>query len=236
MTVLGIDLGSAKCGVCAIDGKTIVGAATIPVDTKNLRPTVDRITAAIVASGSDRVAIEWSERPYTPKNATPQAMASIMFARETMAKILDRIEQWCETKGIGVVKLACATWRARIGVSRRRQAGVAGLRQAAWARLNPRRDTTDRRVRNAVERLLGPEADALRDVHQRDAAGVVMGMDRADAVARRAIKRSPGDARKRTAHRDQLRREQDALADAMLEESIARVALLPLPPATRYRT
>jgi hypothetical protein len=193
MILLGLDLGSAHCGLCAIDTSTtpptVTGSATVPVGA-DVAGCVRTILVAVETSGAEVVAVEWNERPYVPKGATPQAAASMAHAREVMVRILDRVEQALDGK-VTVKRIAPATWRSRIGVTRRHRAGVAGLREAAWARLNPRRDTTDRRVRRALERALGEAgAGALSDVHQRDAAGTALGVEKPATGAPRVRNRA----------------------------------------------
>jgi hypothetical protein len=174
VTSLGIDLGSVKCGCVALDGRIVVGAATIDVEEKRLDPTVAAIFRAYDVAGASEIIAEWAERPYVPRDATPQTAAAIMRARETMAVLLDRIEREAATRSIPVARIAAVSWRAKIVRATRRR-GTEGFRESSWRRLNPRRDTADHRVKIALRHLLGDDVDALRDVHQRDAAGAVLG-------------------------------------------------------------
>lgn len=242
MILLGLDLGSAKTGLCAIDpeARDVIGAATVPVDPKNLRATVDAIGKAIEASGAERVIVEWNERPYMPADAS--AAAAMAYARETMARLLERVEQLAETwhscgvcgaKGrapcaegcvggegrrIPCERIAVMTWRSRVGALKRSRRGVTGFRGASWARLNPRRETADRRVKEALRRELGEAAEVLRDVHQKDACGAALGWARAPAEPKARAPRvriaKAGDATK-TRQRAPASSKIDALCDAI---------------------
>ena len=119
----GIDPGSARCGICALSGREVIGVATIAVDRSNLGPATAAILSAIDVASPARIAIEWSARPYAPAGATPQAIAAMAAARETMAVLIDRVEQGCEARGIPVTRMPAATWRSRIGAAGRRREG-----------------------------------------------------------------------------------------------------------------
>lgn len=173
MILLGLDLGSARCGVCILTDGRPTAACTIDVDG-DIGACATAILRAVNESEAERLIAEWGAF-YIRPNATPQEAAAMARAREIMAVLLDRVEQGCVLMGVTVVRMPAATWRSRIGVTRRKRTGIEGFRHAAWARLNPRRDTTDRAVRVALERHLGDLARTLGNAHERDACGVALG-------------------------------------------------------------
>lgn len=172
MILLGLDLGSARCGVCILTDGRPSAACTIDVDG-DIGTCATAILRTVNESEAERVIAEWGAF-YVPKHAKPAEAAAMARAREIMAVLLDRVEQGCIMMGVPVVRMPTATWRARIGVTRRKTAGVEGFRRAAWARLNPRRDTTDRAVRMCLDRHFGDLALTLANAHERDACGVAL--------------------------------------------------------------
>jgi len=182
VNLIGLDLGSARCGVCLLCDGTPTAACTVDIESTNAtgaafvdyaRATAE-ILSAVRDSGAVRLIAEWAPL-YIPPSATPQQASAMGRSHEVMAILLDRVEQGCAALGVPVVRMHASTWRARIGARRKRMTGLAGFRRGAWAKLNPRRDTTDRAVRVALENHWPTLARTLANVHERDAAGVALG-------------------------------------------------------------
>jgi hypothetical protein len=91
-------------------------------------------------------------------------------ARETMAVLIDRVEQGCEARGIPVTRMPAATWRSRIGAAGRRREGDER--------------SGDERVRDGLRGALGDAVAGLGDVHQRDAAGVALALQEGSRTPR----------------------------------------------------
>lgn len=191
--IVGLDLGSAQCGLVAVNGDAFL-AQTIAVDPADVGPAFAAIDACVTETRPELVVVEWASF-YVSAKATPQmtaaAASSIGRARETMVRLLDRVEQRCQALGVPIATIQPRTWRKRIKVATQDDAGVRG---ALW-------------------RILGERAGDLRDNHQRDAMGAVLGWQRPPEkpkrVPREPVERAP--PRERPAREPKPKRERAVL-------------------------
>ena len=207
---IGLDLGSAHCGiVAAIHGRPLV-AHTVDVSPDDVTAAWRAIEAAIVESCAVRVVIEWAPF-YVPRGASLQAATSMARHREVQVRLLDRVEQLCIARSVTLVRIAAATWRKRLWVvkpeavaieeARIKEARAMGacLWALAWwaSGVRPERPTlmaypsrswVDRAVCEALIARLGVEAAVLRTVHERDAMGAILGDVLAPSVREKAPK------------------------------------------------
>lgn len=178
MSLAALDPGSSKAAV-AINGT----ARTIAVDSADVGPAVDEIDALLVVEGARELVIEWGPF-FLPKSASDAAKMAMVRNREVMVRLCDRIEQRCAARGIAVHRMPRATWCRYIGAEAERDPET-GFSLGV----------TDRSVRAALARLLGAESPdatiragaeamlaSLRDAHQRDAVGLLLGWQRAEAA------------------------------------------------------
>ena len=195
---IGLDLGSAKCGiVAAADGRPRA-SVTIPVDADDVGSAWHEIERAIVETEAARVVVEWGHF-YLPPGSSLAAATSMARAREVQVRLIDRTEQLCAARGVPLAKIAAATWRKRIGVEKPEHVIAAELAAkdaratsvCLWAFAwlvsgerppapepipSPSRSWVDRAVHDALTRRLGvAECETLQTVHERDAMGGVLG-------------------------------------------------------------
>lgn len=193
MTTIGIDPGSAHTGIVAArDGRPVIEGATVDVDPDDVTSAVDEMERAITESGADRVVIEWTRRGWMPAGVSAQAAQEMMNNRCVMVRQIDRVEVFCKKAGVPVVHIAPATWRSRIGVVKPQWVQPIGWHPPLVAKPMSRA-WVDGAVRDALAIHLGESAALLRDVHQRDAFGAILGdwLARVPVVRARRLPRAP---------------------------------------------
>ncbi len=175
MIAIGIDIGSSKTGICAADDAIPLRAGTVErgadeTDDAYAARVVDTVRAAVEEEHAERAVIEWGPyycRPYPGEapDAFARRAAAQQRNRDAAVRMLGGIETVCRAASVEVRKIPAATWRGRIGATVAREPGDRG-----------RKMKQDAAVRGELERRLGERMSVLRDVHQRDAFGALLGV------------------------------------------------------------
>lgn len=160
--VLSLDLGSARIGSLMAPHALPLAfgpddAATIPVDARDLEPTVSGLAALLVSRPPSAVVVEHNPVPYMPPGKTPQAYAAIAAAHEVCSRLHERIWLLCREAGIPLVTIGRQTWAHRVCP------GTKG-------------GITDAMAAEGLRAHVDPTAfHLLADQDQRDAAGALVG-------------------------------------------------------------